>query len=69
MKRNEIRLNFVIVDGKATQGKAIVIGTRAKHAPYINIENQAGQVVVSLDHKEVSRIIKKWVKAWGGYPP
>jgi hypothetical protein len=44
-------------------GEIQVIGKKPKYLPYVNIDNSAGQLMVSLDGHEMARLIKAWKRA------
>lgn len=49
-------------------GALLIIGKRPTNRPYVNIEDENGRLLASIDHVEMNRLVKKWVKANGGYP-
>ena len=65
MKRNEVKLPFVrqVLSLKLADGVATVIGKRPKYCPYINIDDAEGNLVVSLDPRQMESLIKKWKAA------
>lgn len=70
MKAKQIKLKAACFDGECNLGPgwAIVIGREPKDRPYLNIEDDEGRLLVSIDRSEMDRIVKAWVKARGGYP-
>lgn len=71
-KRNQILMpRCVFVGGSFYSGMATVIGKRPNSfpsLPYVNINDAQGRLVVSIEHVEMNRLVKMWVKAWGGEP-
>jgi len=47
------------------RGWAIVVG---RTNAYVNITDDSEKLLVSLDCKDMEKIVKAWVKARGGYP-
>ena len=62
MKRRHVKLDGIVSNGRLCSGVARIIRKRPNNLPpYVDIEDTTGNIVVSLNDREMDQLCKKWM--------
>lgn len=57
----------IVSSGKFNRnGKVLIIGSKPMNSPYVNIENDLGDLIASITERQMDRIVVGWIAAKNG---